>query len=698
MKSFSLANKLALGAALAAMLALAFVVSGCGDDTLSGSGDYFIEAVYSTPTTEVTKGATAVIEAQVTDASGNPVSGKTVTFSVSPTSLGYFTPVTDTSDAYGLVASVFTAASAGSATLTATAAGGNSASKALRINESAVSTGRVSLELTPALMTANGEDSATVAITAEMEDGSPVEDGTVIYLVAGERFLDRDQDGYFSDGVDSIMFDANANGHWDPIGSIPSTTTTVNGQAQVTYHSGSQATTVYIRATMLDNGEAEYSEISAKLNPNTTVASITLDHNGEDLRVKGVGGIEFSIVTATAYDEFGNTVPEGIPVDFTIANGPNGGENIESEGYGPVTKTTNSQGQAFATVYSGTVAGTIRLRASSGTVLSAVTQLAVNAGPPAHMSVGALNCNVRSWDIVNAENEIGVNVADIWGNPVPDSTAVYFTTEEGIVVAYGLTGVGYQKGITGSRWHSGNPRNDGIVMIWVETAGGTLRDSVAFISSGPSWDVDVLQYPSSLVADGEAKGKVVVRVLDINQNYVVAGTTVKFETDFGSLNGGGTSDGCYGSLFEANYVSEVLKRDYSNVSPDDGIGAVAIVTVNAGGVVGPTTYFQTLFLTGNTYTGNSDIVIDPEIEPSSTVPFSVVVKDRAGNPLGGHHVQISASVGSLSSTAMITNEFGECNLFYTAPAAVGACIITVTDSDPRGNVSFAKKVKIKTAD
>lgn len=697
MNLFSSTNKIVSGFAVLVIVAFAFIVAGCGDDSLSSGGNYFVEQIASTPTSEVDKGSTVVVQALVTDADGMPASGRPVTFSVTPTSLGYFTPSTDTTDSDGLVASLFTAASAGSATLTATV-GSNSLSKALRINESATSTGRVSIVVTPALMTANGADSAQVIITADNTDGTPVADGTVIFLTAGERFLDRDEDGYFSQGIDSVLFDANANGRWDPIGSIPSTALTVGGQVTVTYYAGSQATTVYLRATMINGSEYDYTEISAKLNPNTTVASISLTHNGEDLRVRGVGGIEFSIVTATGYDEFGNTIPDGIPIDFTIGTGPNGGENIQNQGYGPVTVNSNAQGQASVTVNSGTVPGTILLRASSGAVLSAVTHLTVNAGPPAHLTVGATNCNMRSWDVVNALNRVSVNVVDYWGNPVPDSTAVYFSTEEGFVVAQALTGVTFPKGICEVDWHSGNPRNDGIVHIYATTAGGTVGDTVAFISSGPSVYVSVLEYPSSLVADGESKGKVTVRVLDINSNYVVSGTPVKFETDYGTINGGGTQDGCYGSLFEVNYVSEVLKYDYSPVSPDDGIGAVAIVSVNAGGVVGPNTFFQTLFLTGNTYVGNSDVVIDPEIEPGTTVPFLAVVKDRSGNPLGGHRLQLSTSFGALSATSLVTDAYGEVNLFFIAPAGVGAAIVTVTDNDPRGNVSFAKKVKIKYAE
>ncbi len=695
MKSDTRFRRLAYGLGTLALFALALIVAGCGDDSLSGDGNYQIQYITSTPTSEVDRGATAVVEAQVTNTDGSPVSGVAVTFSVSPSALGYFTPAVDTSDADGIVAAIFTATSSGNATLTA-AAGNAEMDKTLRINDSSVSTGRVTITLNPVLLTANGEDSAQVTISAETPTGDPVADGTTIYVAAGERFLDRNKDGYFTENVDSIIFDANANTSWDPIGNISSTVQTTGGQASVIYYAGNQATTVYIRATIDPGGpNYSYTEISAKLNPNTTVASITLTHQWEDLRVRGVGGIEFSVVTATAYDEFGNKVPEGIPISFTIANGPGGGENLQNQGYGPVEILTNQSGQAQVTVNSGTISGTIRLRAASGSILSAVTHLTVNAGPPAHMSIGADFCNQRSWDYVNVENKVSVNVSDIWGNPVPDSTAVWFSTEEGFVQAQALTGTAWPPGIAEVSWFSGNPRNDGVVFVWATTAGGTVGDTVAFLSSGPTAFVQVLQYPSSLIADGEDKGQVIVRGRDINSNWVVSNTEIKFDTDFGTLNGGTLQDGCVDAIFEGDFTSEILDVDYSPVSPDDGIGAIALVGIRVGGVVGPSASFTTLFLTGNTFTGNCEINIESEIEPGSTVPFFIVVKDRSGNPLGGHDLDISASLGLLSQTSAITNAYGEVNLFFTAPASLGASIITVTDTDPRGGVSFAKKVKIK---
>jgi hypothetical protein len=267
-----------------------------------------------------------------------------------------------------------------------------------------------------------------------------------------------------------------------------------------------------------------------------------------------------------------------------------------------------------------------------------------------------------------------------------------------MVQALALTGTAWPPGIVEVDWYSGEPRNDGDAFIYVETAGRQVADTVWFITSGPPVYTTVLAYPSSLIADGEDKGLVIVQVRDINDNWVVAATPVSFKTNFGTINGGGTQDGWINSVYETEYHSQVLKKDYSPDAPDDGIGAVSVVRVQSGGAVGPTNSFQTLFLTGNTYVGNCDILIEPEIEPSATVPFSIVVKDRAGNPLGGHSLEIHASLGTLSAIFLTSNEYGEVNLFFTAPAVQGATIITVTDRDPRGEVSFAKKVKIKTED
>ncbi len=695
-KTALLRKRFASLAIATALLLSGALIGGCGDDGTSSGGAAQVILLKSTPSGQVNRGSTALVEAKVIDNGGNAVSGQRVTFTVRPTSLGYFTPVSDTTAQDGTVGSIFTATSTGTATIQATA-GTSVLTATLEINDNTNSSGNITVTVTPLLMTAGSSDSANVAITANRRDGTPVADGTIIYLVAGERFQDMDSDGYFTEGYDSLMYDANANNKWDPIGTIPSTATTIGGNASVYYKAGNQATTVYIRATFSDSGRVSYAEVSAKLNPNTTVASITLTHNGEDLRVKGVGGIEFARVLATAYDEYGNTVPEGIPIQFTIANGPGGGENIQGEGYGPVEVSTNSAGQASVTVYSGTISGTIRVRATSATVLSAATQLVVNAGPPFKVRVGAEYCNLRSFDYINERNPVVAVVCDVYTNPVPDSTTVYFSCSEGCMEAYGLTGVPpNEAGTVHVEWISCDHIN-GRVWLYAETGGGTVRDSSLFISSGPSVYVSVDEYPSTLYASSDEIGRVVVSVRDINHNFVAANTPIAIEADFGAIGGGNTVDGCYTSLIETKYFASPLKKDYSWTTPDDGIGAVSNVRVVAGGMGGASAGFTTLFLTTDTYFKNCNVDIEPEMEPGTLAPFSITVKDRAGNPLGGHQLSVFPNGGTVTGTNYITNEYGEVNLFYQAPGAEGTYLITVTDLDPRGAVSFAKKVKVKTA-
>jgi hypothetical protein len=699
-KSALFSNKFALIGLVAMMLLGVGLIAGCGDSTLSGSGNAQFQYVASSPSGQINRGSTAIIEAKVVDATGAALSGQRVTFSVTPTALGYFTPASDTTAADGTVAALFTATSSGTATLQATVSGTTSTTS-LVINDNTSGSGRITVSVMPLLLTANNADSANVLIAATKKDGTPISDGMTIFLCAGERFEDCDQDGYFTAGIDSLIYDVNANGQWDPIGSIPATAITSGGTASVYYRTGNQATTVYIRATMIDSGNVSFAEVSAKLNPNTEVASITMSTKFENLKVKDVGGIQFGDLVATAYDEFGNPVPEGIPIAFTIASGPDGGENIQGQGYGPVEVSTNSNGQASVIVYSGTISGTIRVRASSGSVVSAATLLVVNSGPPYTIRLGAANCNQASWEYVNVENKITAIVCDIYTNPVPDSTAVYFWTSEGCIDGYSMTGVasmgGIHPGEASVSWWSCTHIN-GRVWVYAETAGGAVKDSAMFLSTGPPVYIEILEYPSTLYAQGDEKGNITVSVYDINHNLVIGNTQVEFETQFGSIGNGGTVDGCRASIFKTKYTAAQLKKDYSPVSPDDGIGAVAFVSVRAGGMGGVSSGFTTNFLTTGTYVKSSSIDIEAEVEPGTVTPFTVVIKDRGNNPLGGHRLTLSPNGGTITGSDFVTNEYGEVSLFYTAPGAEGTYLITVTDTDPRGGVSFAKKIKVKIAE
>ncbi len=422
-----------------------------------------------------------------------------------------------------------------------------------------------------------------------------------------------------------------------------------------------------------------------------TIASIEFTSARPSIQVKGTGGIESVLMLATGYDELGNRVGAGNAIVFRILYGPGGGENLEDNGYGPDTVFTGTSGQAVVTLNSGTISGTVELRAESGTIFSNVTRVTINAGPPAYLSLGAKPLNIPGWNVVNLTAEVLAMVDDIYGNPVEDNTAVYFGTEEGMVDAYAVT----SGGLAPSVYHSGDPRNDGQALISASTAGGTVSNTVVIIVSGPPYSVTFSSYPASLPADAESKGDVVVEVLDVNGNYVVDGTQVEMETDFGTCPSGATDDGINASVFETELLSQILKRDYSPVSPDDGIGAVSNLTAKSGFA---SATVQVNFLTGFAYYKNCLIDIVGSVMYGTTEPLTVVIKDRAGNPLGGHSLSATVTSGSITGSPSITTEYGEsAGLFYTASTdtTIKSATISVTDNDPRGGgMVLTKKVTL----
>src|SRR5512141_1780370 len=152
----------------------------------------------ASPTT-FTTGGTTVVEAAV-HSGGVGVAEQVVTFTVTPTSAGYFTPSVDTTDASGLAATVFTATTSGAATLSASV-NGSSLTRNVGVSVEASSnqtgSGNITIAVTPSLLLANGTDTAQVRVTVRTELGQVAPDSTVVKIAAGEKFVDKDGNGYW---------------------------------------------------------------------------------------------------------------------------------------------------------------------------------------------------------------------------------------------------------------------------------------------------------------------------------------------------------------------------------------------------------------------------------------------------------------------------------------------------------------------
>jgi len=675
-------------------------LAGCDSapkTTSSGTGSG-TQIHFSTPTASpdsLDQGGTTVVSVTALNASNVAVSGVVVTFGVEPAGGGTFTPAVDTTDAGGSAAAVFTPSQSGNMILYATAGTVNSPYTTLTVASTNQSTsGNITISVTPSLLTADGASSANVTITVADVDDNLAPDSTLVKLTAGERFIDVDGNGYYSTG-DTLLIDYNGNTTWDPIGFIPSVAYTQGGEVTVEYTAGTEATTAYIKATVVNTGAYDgANETSVQLQPDAAVYAIELLTDDAGIQVRHTGGIETTNLRAICYDVNGNTVPEGIAVNFVIADGPGGGENIAGQGLGPVSAVTNANGMAVVPIWSGTISGTLRLYASCGTILSNATFVAVYAGPPYYLAVGAEECNIQGWNTINEENVISAVVSDVYHNPVQNEVVVYFTVDEGVVGAYSTTKD--SSGVATVTFRTGFPQIDGIVWVKGETSGGTIAESTFFFNSGLPASVDVAMWPQTLVANGTMEATVLSDVRDVNGNFVIEGTQVKNLALYGTVGSGITKDGCNASLFEDTYTAPILNEDHSLTGGvDDGIGGVDVITSRSGFVGGTVTC---TLLTTPAFYAKSSISMDATTIPYSSIgnPIRVIIKDRYGNPLGDHTLVASISAGTIVGATQKTNSYGEAFDFrFNAPAApppdtTGAipntpAMIIVEDTDPLGN-------------
>ncbi|MFH1372985.1 MAG: hypothetical protein ABII79_04240 [bacterium] len=683
----------------AAVISLAIlVVVGCSSKSVLEQTSQSATVTVSASPNSIVTGSTSVIEATVTSG-GNGLANQAVVFTVSPTSAGYFTPSVDTTDGSGVAAAVFSATNTGSVTISAAVYGTSaSSSAALTVTETQQSgSGNVQISVSPTLLLANGSDTSVVIVTVQDGNYQPAPDSTLVKFTSGEKFEDVDGNGYWSPGIDSLIYDANANGQWDGIGLIPSTSLISGGagQAVVNYIAGSDALTVYIKATVDDNGIQGAAEQSVQLSPDAAINSIYLASDSINLVVRQTGGIESALLYAIGYDINANPVPEGLTINFIITDGPGGGEHLGTVGYGPYAAITNSQGIATVTIHSGDISGTIRVRAYADTVLSNATQVMVSAGPPAQIVVGSEFCNVDYWDDVGEKVIVTAVISDVYMTRVNDSTVVYFTTDEGTMKSHEERTRDLE-GIAKTLWISGTNVGtaDGRVLVIAETAGGTVADTGMFYNSHVPDTLIVSGIPASMPANGISKAVVYVTGLDLNGNPVIDGTAFKADATYLNVEAGTLTDGCYTSSDRVKITSTILLTDESTPGGnDDGIGAYDVIYYWSGSAI--STYNVTL-TTDYAYRGNCLINGLASVMPGDVVYYSVSIKDRYGCPLGDHTLVMTASAGTVSGATQDTDSYGEAEGFvWTAPATPLTYTLTVTDTDPRGGIVLSKSVTVQ---
>ncbi|MDC8759259.1 hypothetical protein [Janthinobacterium fluminis] len=222
---------------------------------------------------------------------------------------------------------------------------------------------------------------------------------------------------------------------------------TANGVATASYTDKGCGVADLITATTTLAGATVSNSGSVNVLPATAGSLKFVSADTGNIALKGSGSVgrqEFSTLTFQVFDTTGTPVA-GKLVDFVFADS-NSASTVGGLTLNPASATSAADGKVTAQVVAGTIPTSVRVqasvRASTPLLTSLSNILVVSTGVPdqAHFSLSTKigNCEGRDYDqecsIVTAA------LGDHFGNPVPDGTAVNFTTEGGFVTASCLTG------------------------------------------------------------------------------------------------------------------------------------------------------------------------------------------------------------------------------------------------------------------
>jgi hypothetical protein len=326
--------------------------------------------------------------------------------------------------------------------------------------------------------------------------------------------------------------------------------------------------------------------------PSGPAASITLvARSSESIGVQSAGADETATLTFVVLDAFGNPIDEAnaVDVDFSIAAGPGGGEFLA-----PQRKTTNPSGRVQTTVSSGGAAGTMQVVATAtgenGEIRSTPAVITITGGLPhdAHFSVAPEAFNFPGYTRFGLINPITAFVGDVFANPVQPGTAVYFTTNAGIIEGAGVT----------------------------DALG---RTTVQLISAAPLFTGE----PPAACPDADPTGyaQVTARTVDMNQQSIEAQTPVLFSGDSNIrrpvVNAGQDGLGTYSFVVEDPFGHPLSGGTTITVIADGvNVEAVGDVNVELGDYLCPgagRTEFNVSVVQGDAI-GEDDLPLPPQME------------------------------------------------------------------------------------
>jgi hypothetical protein len=377
-----------------------------------------ISVVASAGTLDTTTGSTAyTISASITDANNVAVSDATVAFASSAPVLSAASAVTDSTGVASVTLTIAANQSAGIITITGTdkdvtglagqttitIAAASNLALGIRSSAGAFTSGQITIGQSP--LAAAGSSSIEVDLVDTANSNALYTTSTAVAFTS------------------PCIASGNA--------TITSPVTSSTGVFDTTYKASGCVGNDVITATASVAGSPTASGTISVMSASLGSIQFTSPTTAVTLGLKGTGLSETQVVEFTVFDANGNPVPNQT-VSFSLSTSV-GGISLSA-----TSASSDNNGIVSTIVSSGTVHTVVRVIASAtksnGAVLTTQSnQITVSTGFPAQnsMSLAASQLNLVGNDVDGNTTNVTVRMSDRYNNPVPNGTAVAFTTECG---------------------------------------------------------------------------------------------------------------------------------------------------------------------------------------------------------------------------------------------------------------------------
>lgn len=410
-----------------------------GDDILVGDIYITVDLVDSdgNPTSTITSSKPGKIIATVNGTNNKPM---IVTFASDVGIIPIATAITN--DSNQATVDILAGGSLGAGTVTASIESGESGTALLVVGSSTVVMGSGNPFI---------EGKAEISL-AQISAG-----GTTVVSVS----IIDDQGALFTEPVD-VNFSSSCSSLNTPSAELSSPITTSNGTATSTYLAKGCVGDDPINATANAGGINLSATTSVNVLPANIGSIEFVSASPENISILGtgsLGGSESSTIKFRVLDTNSNPVNNQL-VNFSLNTDVGGIKLI------PNSATTNNLGIVQTVINSGTVATSVRVQAaidgSDPQIASQSSVLVVSTGIPDQdsFSLSSEILNPEGWNLDGTTVRVTARLADAYNNPVPDGTAVSFTTEGGSIEPSCVT----TNGACSVNWVSQYPRPEGHVL------------------------------------------------------------------------------------------------------------------------------------------------------------------------------------------------------------------------------------------